>query len=70
MKLSNYVKQYRTKNNLTQREFAKLCGFNQAYRISLIENNTVKISYKTIRALAKAMNLSETYVRKLYENRE
>lgn len=53
--MSNIVKKYRNKNELTQLELSKLCGVNQNY-ISRIERNVMMPSISFIMILSKIMN--------------
>lgn len=64
MTLREYIVQFRREHNLSQRQFANICGMSSGY-ISMIENNvnprTGKppvLSLPTIKKLAGAMGLS------------
>jgi transcriptional regulator with XRE-family HTH domain len=55
-RLSEYVKNYRSKNNLTQKELADACGFDQAY-IQMIETRSGDFSLDIFAQLAKGMGI-------------
>ena len=64
MKLSEYIKNFRTKHRLSVRDFAALCGLSRSY-ISVLENDTIPESTgKTVipslavlKKLANGMNV-------------
>ncbi len=55
---SNRIKQYRAKNNLTQREFAKLCGVSYS-TVQAIENCKRKVTYVIVSRINYAMEGKE-----------
>lgn len=65
--LANYLRKHRFINNLTQNEISKNIGVTQAL-YSKLENDKANPSIRTFRKLANYFGLTETYVRKLYEN--
>ena len=62
--LTQYLKNYRTKNNLTQKQMAKLLETNQGY-YSQIETGYFKPGFKFIRNLSKVLNVEESFIRSL-----
>ena len=64
MKLSEIIIEYRTKHNLSQRDFAKKCELSNGY-ISMIEkeknydtNKKINVTLDSMQKLAKGMNIS------------
>ena len=49
MKLSEFIKQYREDQGISQRQLAAMCGLSNAY-ISMIENEKVQSTGKPIRS--------------------
>lgn len=62
--LGQYLKQYRIKNNLTQKEMADLCGTDQTY-YSRIETGDVKPGFIMVKRLASAVKVEESFIRGL-----
>ena len=66
MTLSEFIIQYREKHDLSQRQFAKMCGLSNGY-ISMLEKNEnpktgrpLTPSVKILQCLATAMNMTLT----------
>ena len=64
MKLSEIIIEYRTKHNLSQRDFAKKCELSNGY-ISMIEkeknydtNKKINVTLDSMQKLAKGMNMA------------
>ena len=64
MTLASFIKEYRQKHDLSQRQLASMCGVSHAY-ISLIENERnyttgkkMKISLLKMMCIAKGMRMS------------
>ena len=62
--LQEYLKQYRVKNNLTQKNMAKLLETAQGY-YSEVETGRKKPSFHFIKKLAKVLNVEESFIRSL-----
>lgn len=60
------VRKYRTKANLSQEEFAYLCGLHRTY-ISDLERFQRSVSLKNIQKIAEALNI-DTYKLFLEDN--
>jgi transcriptional regulator with XRE-family HTH domain len=59
---SDWLKKKRKLMNLTQKEFASLCGISRD-RVNLYENNLAKPTQPDmIRKLAKTLNVKETTI--------
>ena len=66
--LEEYLKKYRKKHNLSQKEMAERLFTSQAY-YSLIEKGKVKPGHSMICRIARAVSVSESYISKLvYDN--
>jgi len=64
MTLGEIIKKYREENDMSQREFAKICGLSNSY-ISQLEMNVnskngqpIKPQLETIKAVADAMHIT------------
>lgn len=64
MKLSEYIKNYRTEHDLSLRQFAERCGVSHAY-IGFLENECnpstgkpIAPNLESLKALAKGMNIT------------
>lgn len=64
MTLGEIIKKYREENDMSQREFAKICGLSNSY-ISQLEMNInskngqpIKPQLETIKAVADAMHIT------------
>lgn len=64
MTLASFIKQYRAKHDISQRQFAAMCGVSHAY-ISLVENERdyktgrkMKVSIGKLMLIAKGMGIS------------
>lgn len=62
--LREYLKQYRSKNNITQKQMAKLLDTNQGY-YSQIESGSKKPGFYFINKLAKVLNVEPSFIRSL-----
>ena len=62
--LKDYLKQYRFKHNLTQKQMAELLGTAQGY-YSQIETGDKKPGFTMVRRLAKLLGVSEDFIRSL-----
>ena len=58
MKLGEVIKQYRLKNDLSQRQFAKLCGISNGYISMLEEGKHPKTGEAIVPSLAMFKKLS------------
>ena len=58
MKLGEVVKQYRIKNDLSQRQFAKMCGISNGYISMLEEGKNPKTGEAIVPSLAMFKKLS------------
>lgn len=66
--LGEYLKKYRKKHNLSQKEMAEKLSTDQTY-YSRIETNRVKPGHSMIFRISNALNISSSYISKLvYEN--
>lgn len=62
--LENYLKKYRIKNNLTQKQMAKKLNSSQSY-YSQLETGSKKPGFIMINRIAKLLNLEPSFVRSL-----
>ena len=62
--LKEYLKQYRIKNNITQKDMAKKLNTNQGY-YSQIETGVRKPGFKFINKLALILNVEPSFIRSL-----
>lgn len=62
--LSEFLKKYREKNNLTQKEMSSKVGTSQAY-YSQIESGIVSPGFTMVKKIAKALDIEESFVRSL-----
>ena len=77
MTLGEYIKQYRDSANLSQREFARICGLSNAY-ISIIERGSnprseeaFKPSFELCKKIADGMGIAlEVLLNAIDENNE
>lgn len=60
MKLGEVIKQYRLKNDLSQRQFAKMCGISNGYISMLEEGKHPKTGEAIVPSLAMFKKLSAT----------
>lgn len=58
MKLSEYIKSYRTSHGMSLRPFAERCGFSHQYLAKLEKDEVETPSFATIKKLASAMGMS------------
>lgn len=76
MFLGELIKQYRTKNEMSQRDFAKLCNLSHTYIAALEKNidsrtgRPIAPTLDTIKYVANAMNISAENVLHLLENEQ
>lgn len=66
--LSNFVKEYRFKNCLTQEELAEKCEITKPTLIAIEQGKMV--SYKTLEKLANGTNKKYSYIYKLYQQEQ
>ena len=59
-----FLRNYRVKNNLTQKQMAEKCHATQAY-YSQIETGRRKPGFRLIRELSTIMSVSEAFLRSL-----
>ena len=76
MFLGDLIKDYRTKNGLSQRDFAKLCNLSHTY-IAALEKNIDRRTGKpitptldTVKYVSKAMNMSVEDILHLLEDEQ
>lgn len=62
--LGQYLKNYRIKHNLTQKEMAKLVGTTQCY-YSQIETGAKNPGFNIIKRLSAALKVEESFIRNL-----
>ena len=62
--LDSYLKKYRLKNNLTQKQMAEKLGTSQGY-YSYLENGIKKPGINMINRIAKLLRLEPSFVRSL-----
>ena len=62
--LKEYLKQYRYKNNLTQKEMANLLNSSQSY-YSQIESGLRKPGFTFVKRLASVLKVEESFIRNL-----
>lgn len=62
--LNKYLKNYRVKQNLSQKQMAILLETGQSY-YSEIETGKRKPGFVMIRRISKALNLEESFIRSL-----
>jgi len=62
--LTEYLRKYRLRYNLTQKEMGRRLGTSQCY-YSLIESGVRKPSFTLIKRLAEEVNQSEEFIRSL-----
>lgn len=62
--LENYLKNYRIKNNLTQKQMAEKLGSSQSY-YSKLENGTKKPGMNMINRIANVLKLQPSSVVKM-----
>ena len=74
MTLAEFIKDYRKRNNLSQRKFAEICRLSNAY-ISFLENEnnpttgrSINSSIPVLKRLAKGMNISLDKLLKSVDN--
>lgn len=77
MYLGELIKKYRTEQNISQRDFAKLCNLSHTYIAALEKNidprtgNPIAPTLDTVKYVSKAMNMSiETVLHILEDNQE
>ena len=77
MYLGELIKRYRTKNKISQRDFAKLCNLSHTYIAALEKNidprtnKPIAPTLDTVKYVAKAMNMSiENVLHLLEDNQE
>ena len=58
MKLSEYIKNYRTSHSMSLRPFAERCGISHQYLAKLEKDEVEAPSFNTIKKLANAMGMS------------
>lgn len=59
-----FLRNYRVKNNLTQKQMAELCNTSQAY-YSQIENGSRNPGFVIIRKLSAVLGVTEEFLRRL-----
>lgn len=62
--LKEYLKQYRIKHNLSQKQMAEKLDSSQSY-YSQIETGDKKPGFTFVRKLAEVLNVSEEFIRSL-----
>lgn len=62
--LENYLKKYRTNNNLTQAQMAKKLSTSQTY-YSQLETGKKKPGFTMVNRIAKLLNLEPSFIRSL-----
>ncbi len=62
--LGNYLKKYRIKHNLSQKEMAEKLGTDQTY-YSRIETEKAKPGHSMIHRISTAIGVSSSYISKL-----
>lgn len=77
MYLGELIKKYRTENQISQRDFAKLCNLSHTYIAALEKNidqrtgKPIAPTLDTVKYIAKAMNMNiETVLHLLEDNQE
>ena len=76
MFLGDLIKQYRTQNKISQRDFAKLCNLSHTYIAALEKNidsrtgKPIAPTLDTVKHISKAMNMSVEDVLHLLENNQ
>lgn len=76
MILGELIKEYREKNNLSLRDFAKKCGLSHTY-ISALEKNIdprtgkpIAPTLDTVKYISKGMNISIEYILKILDDEQ
>ena len=62
--LKEYLKSYRYKKNITQKEMAVLLNTSQSY-YSQIESGVLKPGYTFCKRLSKVLNVEEEFIKNL-----